>query len=112
MRLLSVCLWLMFAVACSAVPEVSSTEQALCPTCAGDNPPCCCQSPIVIDVAGDGIRLTSWANGVAFALRPGYQPSARAWTEPNSDDAWLVLDRNGDGIICRSAPRLAAFRAV
>jgi len=29
----------------------------------------------------------------------GSQPSARAWTEANSDDAWLVLDRDGDGLI-------------
>ena len=46
-----------------------------------------------------GFRLTSWTDGVEFAPRPGFRPSTRAWTEPNSDDAWLVLDRNGDGII-------------
>ncbi|HEX2686383.1 MAG TPA: hypothetical protein VHN14_07185 [Kofleriaceae bacterium] len=53
----------------------------------------------MIDVAGDGFLLTSWAEGVEFAARPGVRPSARAWTEPNSDDAWLVLDRDGDGVI-------------
>lgn len=73
-------------------------EQELC-NCNAEIPPCCCTSPILIDVAGDGFRLTSWIDGVEFAPRPGFLPSARAWTEPNSDDAWLVLDRNGDGLI-------------
>jgi hypothetical protein len=53
----------------------------------------------LIDVAGDGFRLTSWAHGVEFAPSPGFQASARAWTEPGSDDAWLVSDRDGDGVI-------------
>jgi hypothetical protein len=53
----------------------------------------------LIDVAGDGFRLTSWADGVEFAPSPGFHPSARAWTEPGSDDAWLVLDRDGNGVI-------------
>jgi len=73
-------------------------EQELC-NCGAEIPPCCCTSPILIDVAGDGVRLTSWTDGVEFAPRPGFLPSARAWTEPNSDDAWLVLDRDGDGVI-------------
>jgi hypothetical protein len=86
------------AVACSSEPPVSSIDQALC-NCNVDDPPCCCTSPILIDVAGDGFRLTSWADGVDFATRAGFQPSARAWTEAGSDDAWLVLDRDGDGVI-------------
>jgi hypothetical protein len=53
----------------------------------------------LIDVVGDGFRLTSWDEGVEFAPRPGFRPSARAWTEENGDDAWLVLDRDGDGVI-------------
>jgi hypothetical protein len=88
----------LWAAACSSGPPVGSIEQTLC-NCDAEIPPCCCTSPILIDVAGDGFRLTSWADGVEFAPRPGFRPSDRAWTEANSDDAWLVLDRDGDGVI-------------
>lgn len=84
-------------LACAGSPEVASLERALC-NCDQPVIPCCCNSPVVIDVGGDGIHLTSWADGVVFALRPG-QPSMRAWTRAHSDDAWLVLDTNGDGVI-------------
>ena len=86
------------ATACSDVSGVGSVEQQLC-NCDVEVPPCCCTSPILIDVAGDGFRLTSWAHGVELAPSRGFQASARAWTEPGSDDAWLVSDRDGDGVI-------------
>lgn len=89
---------LLLAGACSSDHSVASVEHALC-NCDAETPPCCCTSPILIDVAGDGFRLTSWTNGVEFSPRPGFRPSARAWTEPGSDDAWLALDRDGDGVI-------------
>src|SRR5437879_6885216 len=85
-------------MACSAGPEVGSIRRNQC-NCHQDPKPCCCTSPILLDIAGDGFRLTSLDDGVEVATRPGYQRTERAWTEANSDDAWLVLDRNGDGII-------------
>lgn len=88
----------LWASACSSGPSVASLDQALC-NCDAEIPPCCCTSPILIDVSGDGFRLTSWADGVEFAPGPGFHPSARAWTAAGSDDAWLVLDRDGDGVI-------------
>jgi hypothetical protein len=60
---------------------------------------CCPGSPIILDLHGDGITLTSWQDGVAFPLRPEYGPSHLSWTQPESDDAWLALDRNHDGLI-------------
>jgi hypothetical protein len=68
------------AAACSSSSGVSSAEQELC-NCGAEIPPCCCTSPILIDVAGDGFRITSWADGVEFAPRPGLRPSNRAWTD-------------------------------
>jgi hypothetical protein len=88
----------LWAAACSIGSIVGSIDQAIC-NCDADIPPCCCTSPILIDVAGDGFRLTSWFDGVEFAPRPGFRPGVRAWTEANGDDAWLVLDRDGDGVI-------------
>jgi hypothetical protein len=63
------------------------------------NEPCCCDSPIVLDLAGDGVRLTGWQDGVRFALHPLKPLDWLGWTSPGSDDAWLALDKNKDGVI-------------
>jgi hypothetical protein len=57
-----------------------------------------CWTPVLIDVEGNGFDLTDAANGVNF--NDGRGTILRtAWTAVNSDDAWLVLDRNNNGII-------------
>jgi len=57
-------------------------------------------SPILIDTTGDGYRLTSAEEGVEFDLNDNGVANERiAWTEVDSDDGWLVLDRNGNGQI-------------
>lgn len=58
----------------------------------------CGHSPLVVDVAGNGIRLSSPDQGVSFDLLATGEPVRCSWTE-GDDDAFLVLDRNGNGVI-------------
>lgn len=59
----------------------------------------CVSSPILIDVSGDGFNLTDGQGGVVFDLDGNGNSTQTAWTAPNSDDAFLILDRNGNGIV-------------
>jgi hypothetical protein len=60
---------------------------------------CLCSSPILIDIGGRGIRLTDAANGVYFDIEGNGTPIKLAWTAPGVRNAWLALDRNGNGKI-------------
>jgi hypothetical protein len=57
-----------------------------------------CWTPILIDVLGNGFDLTNANHGVNFNNGSGVILRT-AWTSRQSDDAWLVLDRNGNGTI-------------
>ena len=71
-----------------------------CPTVACENGEwTCLDSPIVIDVKGEGFRLTSASNGVAFDFFGDGSKVQVSWTDSAFSNAWLVLDRNGNGRI-------------
>jgi len=54
-----------------------------------------CSTPILIDVDGGGFRLT--APNVQFDLGNG--PRVYSWPESDSMTGFLVMDRDGDGLI-------------
>lgn len=56
-------------------------------------------SPIVVDLDRGGFRFTSAADGVQFDITADGAPDQTAWIAPGSGDGFLVLDRNGNGVI-------------
>ena len=66
-----------------------------------DGAGCCSRvnTPILIDLDGDGFALTDELMGVPFAIGPTDKLFHVAWTAHGSDDAWLVMDRNQNGLI-------------
>jgi hypothetical protein len=58
-----------------------------------------CESPVLVDVQGNGFSLTAAHDGADFDLNADGVAERISWTSADSDDAFLVLDRNGNGTV-------------
>jgi hypothetical protein len=69
----------------------------------------CTASPVLVDVLGNGFELTNAGGGVDFDIKANGHKLRIAWTTADSDDAFLVLDRNGNGRIDDGSELFGSF---
>lgn len=57
------------------------------------------QSPLILDFDGNGFRFSGWPDVVTFDIDDDGYHEVVAWTGRDEADAFLVLDRDGNGTI-------------
>lgn len=58
-----------------------------------------CNSPIILDLNNDGIHTTDLGWGVRFDIDSDGESELTGWTLPSSEDAFLWLDLNRNGVV-------------
>ena len=91
---------------CSDCEEPEESCEEPCGGCGGgifeEQPTCEClgyQTPILVSIRGNRLQLTSAQDGVNFDLDSDGIRERVGWTAPGADDAFLVFDRNQNGVI-------------
>ncbi|MHB0969197.1 MAG: zinc metalloprotease [Thermoanaerobaculia bacterium] len=88
-----------FAASCfyEPVPEPGGEEPPPCTdlNCEDDGP----ESPLIIDIDGNGISTSTREDGVPFDINADGSLDLTGWTVANTDDAFLWTDLNGDGLV-------------
>jgi hypothetical protein len=78
-------------------------EEQCSPPCTGEffcfQGLCSDNTPILVDVQGNGFNLTDSTNGVDFDINADGTGHKLSWTRAGSDDSWLILDRNHNGVV-------------
>lgn len=59
----------------------------------------CVASPVLLTLGSNGFHLTSVDGGVDFDLNGDGTVERVSWTAADGDDAFLWLDRNGNGVV-------------
>lgn len=65
--------------------------------CSAPNLARACNSPLLLDLNGDGIRTTTGWYPVRFDFQGDGSPEISAWTAPDGDEGFLWLDLNRNG---------------
>jgi hypothetical protein len=65
--------------------------------------------PVILDVKGNGISLTSPRDGVGFDLDGDGQRERVAWTQKGTDDAFLWVDLTRAGAVFRGSQLLGGL---
>lgn len=90
---------------CGVQSQQRASTTCPCVRCGANGPggpnnnPSAGEDPLLISLTDGEYRLSSRTTGVAFDLNADGNPERTAWTLAGSDDAFLVLDRNGNGTI-------------
>lgn len=83
---------------CNPCSGPGYSPDSACPSIDRDACGCCPElSPIVIDRSGDGLQFSSVDEGALFEFTAG-RAVWMGWPT-TTDDAWLALDRDGNGMI-------------
>jgi len=68
--------------------------------------------PLLVDLGQDGIHLGKEGEGVVFDLAGNGNPIAMQWTAKGGNEAFIVVDKNGNGIVDDGSELLTNFNLL